>query len=61
MTTEPMEIARAMIDRHGSRASAVVAEHAHEAELAGQTASFNQWRSVQAAIEELRRTERQRA
>lgn len=55
-TEQPIELARMLIDRHGLRAAAVAEERATEAQLAGAAAEFDRWRSVQAAIAELRRT-----
>jgi hypothetical protein len=45
-----------MIERYGLRAAAVAQERVAEAQVSGQTASLDHWRSVQAAIAELRRT-----
>ncbi len=56
---DPLDLARMLIDRHGIRASAVAEERAKEAQLAGHVAELDRWRSVQAAIAELRRTARQ--
>lgn len=56
---DPIQVARMLIDRHGLRAGAVAEERAKEAHLAGQTADLDHWRSVQAAIAELRRTAHQ--
>jgi hypothetical protein len=53
---DPIQTARMLIDRHGLRAGAVAEERANEAQLAGQTVELDRWRSVQAAIAELRRT-----
>ncbi len=55
---DPIQTARLLIDRHGLRAGAVATERASEAQLAGETAEFDRWRSVQSAIAELRRTAR---
>ena len=57
---EPADLtqtARMMIDRHGLRAQAVAAERASEMQIAGQSAEFERWQSIGAAIAELRRTE----
>jgi hypothetical protein len=56
---DPTQVARMLIDRHGLRAGAVASEHVHEAETAGETAQLDHWRSVQAAVMELKHTERQ--
>ena len=58
-TKDPIELARMLIDRHGVRAGAVVQERVNEAQHAGQTAELDLWRSVQAAVAELRRTAHQ--
>lgn len=55
---DPTQLARMLIDRHGLRAGAVAAEHAREAELAGEDSAITRWRAVQMAIMELKRTER---
>ncbi len=57
----PIETARALIDRHGLRAGAVAEHCADEARLAGRTQELDHWRSVQAALAELRRTAHQSA
>ena len=61
--TDPVQIARMMIEHHGLRAGAVAQERAHEAELSADTQGLDRWRSVQTAIAELRSTapERRRA
>lgn len=56
---DPIQVARMLIGRHGLRAAAVAEERAKEAHLAGQTADLDRWRSVQAAVAELRRTAHQ--
>ena len=53
---DPIGVARLMIRRHGLRAGAVAAVRASEAQLGGAPAELDRWRSVQAAISELRRT-----
>jgi len=58
---DSIQIARNLIDRHGLRAGAVAEQAASEAQLAGQAAELDRWRSVQAAIAELRRTAHQGA
>lgn len=56
MAADATQVARNLIDRHGLRAAAVAQEHASEAQLAGDTAGLAHWRSVQAAVAELRTT-----
>jgi hypothetical protein len=53
--------AQMLIERHGLRAAAVAAEHAAEAQLEGNTSAFERWRQVQAAIAEVRATDRRAA
>ncbi len=53
---DPIGVARLMIRRHGLRAGAIAAARASEARLGGAPAEFDRWRSVQAAISELRQT-----
>ncbi len=58
---DTLHTAQMLIDRHGLRAGAVATERASEAQLAGESAEFSRWQSVQAAISELRRTARRGA
>lgn len=53
---DPLRAARALIDRYGLRAAAMAEAHVAEAEVAGETAEVDHWRSVAAAISELHRT-----
>ena len=53
---DPIQVARMLIDRHGLRAGAVAQERISEAQQSGETAELDHWRSVQAALIELRRT-----
>ena len=55
--SDPREVARMMIERHGLRAQAVALERAAEMQTKGDTAEFDRWQSIHAAICELRRTE----
>jgi hypothetical protein len=52
----PLSAARALMERYGLRAGAMAQAHAAEAQAAGETAAFDHWQSVAAAIAELRRT-----
>jgi len=61
MSQNPMQAARQLIERHGLRAGAVAQEYASQARLGGQTASADHWQAVQAAIAELKGTERKAA
>ena len=54
---DPREVARMMIERHVLRAQAVALERASEMQAKGDTAEFDRWQSIHAAICELRRTE----
>jgi hypothetical protein len=53
---DPVRVARTLIDRHGLRAAAVAEQQANEAQLAARVEKLDFWRSVQAAVAELRRT-----
>jgi len=52
----PIQVARALIDRHGVRASAVAEQRVNEVLLAAKIDELDFWRAVQSAIAELRRT-----
>jgi hypothetical protein len=51
----PLWTARALIERYGLRAAAAAERHAAEARAAGEIAQADYWRSVAAAIAQLRR------
>lgn len=53
---QPLETARALIDRYGLQAGAVAAERAAVAQAGGEPAQLDHWRSVAVAIAELRQT-----
>jgi hypothetical protein len=53
---DPVQTARALMDRYGLRAAAVAEQRAAEAQVAGEVAQLDHWRSVASAISELRRT-----
>lgn len=55
-THDPVQTARAMMERYGLRATAVAEQRAAEAQAAGEPAQLDHWRSVASAIAELRRT-----
>ncbi len=55
---DPIRTAQMLIERHGLRAAAVAAEHAAEAQLEGNPSALERWRHVQAAIAEVRATDR---
>jgi len=55
---DPVRMATKLIESHGLRAGAVAAEHAAQAQSAGDTAELERWRQVQTAIVELRMTAR---
>jgi hypothetical protein len=53
---DPLQTARALLERYGLRAAAVAEHRASEAQAAGEAAQLDHWRTVAAAISELRRT-----
>ena len=55
-THDPLQTARALMERYGLRAAAVAEQRATQAQAAGEPAQLDHWRSVAAAIAELRRT-----
>lgn len=55
-TTNPLTVARAMIQRHGLRAQAVAMDHVTELRQQGDAAGREHWEQVHSAICELRRT-----
>ena len=55
-THDPVQTARALIERYGLRATAVAEQRATEAEIAGEPAALDHWRNVAFAIADLRRT-----
>lgn len=55
-THDPVQTARALMERYGLRAAAVAEQRAAEARVAGEPAQLDHWRSVASAISELRRT-----
>jgi len=52
--TNPSNLARDLLRRHGLRAAAVAQEHAAQARLAGQSDAFDRWCAVERLIELLR-------
>ena len=52
VATNPQNLARQLLLRHGLRAGAVAQEYAAEARLAGQSAAFDRWRTVERLIGE---------
>lgn len=57
---DSQRIAMNLMTVHGLRAQAVAHEHLDEARLKGDTADWERWQNVEAAIAELRRTEPKR-
>jgi hypothetical protein len=53
--SNPLGVARMLMERHGLRAAAVAQEYANEAQLSGDTEKLDHWRSVEAAIAEMKR------
>jgi hypothetical protein len=53
--SNPLMVARMLMERHGLRAAAVAQEYANEAQLSGDTAQLDHWHAVQAAIAEMKR------
>ncbi len=56
MQNEPRTTAQMMIRLHGLHAQAIAQEHAAELRQQADTAGFDYWQQVHAAICELRRT-----
>jgi len=59
--SNPIIIARGLIERHGIRAVGLAQEQVEEARLSGDTAALEHWSAVAAAATELRRTGRRMA
>jgi len=59
--SNPIIIARGLIERHGIRAVGLAQEQVEEARLSGDTAALEHWSAVAAAAMELRRTGRRMA
>ncbi|HTR16875.1 MAG TPA: hypothetical protein VMI52_07570 [Acetobacteraceae bacterium] len=56
-TQDPIETAKALLQRHGLRARAVAQEHVAESQVQGDTAAFAHWESVARTLDELRQQE----
>lgn len=59
-TVDSKYTAQNLMTVHGLRAQAVAQQHLAEARQKGDTADFERWQNVEAAIAELRRTEPRR-
>jgi hypothetical protein len=53
---DPVQTARALVERYGLRAAAIAEERAAEAQAAGETVELDHWRNVAAAVADLRRS-----
>lgn len=53
---EPLQTARALMERYGLQAAAVASLRVAEAQTGGEPAQLDHWRSVALAIAELRQT-----
>lgn len=52
---DPIQIARALVRRHGLRAAAVAQAHAGEQRAGGNLTAFERWHAVMRAVNTLRR------
>ena len=55
-THDPVQTARALMERYGLRAAAVAEQRVAEARLAGESDQLDHWQSVASAVAELRRS-----